>query len=322
LHGNRVNEGIRQTLADPKERPNFFFYNNGITLICRHFDYNALQAENHKVQVQDLQIVNGGQTCKTIQATLEKMRGNEEGLETTFVLVRLYQLGEKADDLVSIITYATNSQNPVDLRDLRSNDPIQKTQETSVHALGYEYKRKRSDVGTKSTDITSAVAAEAILSTWRALPHHARFRASEHFGPLYEKIFNKSLLGAHLVTAVLLYRIAENKRKRPPVGAPDFVRYGSCFFAMLMGRALLKDLGVKLEGLDHRNFAQARTLIEENGERYFTEAVARIGEALQRLYGDRAISFQQLSATFRRGDLLPYLDEDQHRQGEIHQGQG
>ena len=308
LQGNRVNEGIKQTLSKVEERPNFFFYNNGVTLICKQFDYNALQNENFKVRVDGLQIINGGQTCKTIQATLKQINGDAAGLDTAYVLVRLYQLGEQADSLVSTITYATNSQNPVDLRDLRSNDPIQKKLEISVRDLGYEYKPKRSDVATKATDITSSVAAEAILSAWRRAPQQARFRNAEHFGRLYDGIFSEDLNGAQLVIAVLLYRIAENKRKRPPEDAPPLVRYASCFSAMLMAQYLLADMGVELKGLDHRNFAAARTLVEKRGERYFNKSVTAIKNALNKLYRTE-VSLQQLSATFRRGDLNRYLQK-------------
>ena len=107
--------------------------------------------------------------------------------------------------------------------------------------------------------------------------------------------------------AVLLYRITENKRRRPPEGAPDFVRYASCFEAMLMGQYLLAELKADLDGLDHRNFVQARSLVEKKGDKYFDRAVRAIGKALKKLYGSQEVSLQQLSATFRRGDLTRHL---------------
>jgi len=39
-----------------------------------------------------MQVINGGQTCKTIQNTLASLTGAEDGLEKAFVLVRLYEL--------------------------------------------------------------------------------------------------------------------------------------------------------------------------------------------------------------------------------------
>lgn len=307
LQGNRVNQGIAHTLKTELERGNFYFYNNGITLLCRKFTYNALQSENYQVRVEGLQIINGGQTCKTIQSTLASLAGAEPGLEKAFVLVRLYELPSDSADLVRSITYATNSQNPVDLRDLRSNDARQKSLETAIRDLGFTYHRHRSEASLKSTDISSATAAEAVLSVWRERPHQAKFRGREHFGKLYDVIFTDDLNAAQVIIATLLFRVAENKRRRPPEGAPDFVAYASCFLAMLMGRYLLDDLGITLSQLNHLKFAEAKSKLDQNEETYFAHAVKSVDAAVKRLYGDQQLSLQRLAATFRRGDLLEEL---------------
>lgn len=41
-------------------------------MICKKFSHNALASENWQVKVEDLQIINGGQTAKTIQETLSE----------------------------------------------------------------------------------------------------------------------------------------------------------------------------------------------------------------------------------------------------------
>jgi hypothetical protein len=310
LQGNRVNQGIEHTLKTEAERGNFYFYNNGITLLCSKFTYNALQGENYQVRVDGLQVINGGQTCKTIQSTLAALAGMDAGMENAFVLVRLYQLPSESADLVRSIIYATNSQNPVDLRDLKSNDPKQKSLETSIRDLGYTYHRHRSEASLQPTDISSATAAVAVLSVWRERPHQAKFYGREHFGKLYDLIFADDLNAAQVVIAVLLFRHAENMRRRPPEGSPDFVSYASCFLAMLMGRYLLKDLGVGLDELSHLNFAAAKAKCEQDADRYFNGAVAAVGKAVKKLYGDQTLSLQRLAATFRRGDLLEELKEE------------
>lgn len=86
-----------------------------------------------------------------------------------------------------------------------------------------------------------------------------------------------------------------------------FVRYASCFIAMQMGRRLLKELGVDLDGMDHRNSAKVSKLVEEKGEVYFAASLQDVDNALKGLYGGQEISLQQLSATFRRGDLIENL---------------
>ncbi len=307
LQGNRVNEAIQDTLLSPTPE-NFYFFNNGLTLTCNDFSYNALQNSDYQVKVENLQIVNGGQTCMTIFKTLESMDSDKIPKDAS-VLIRLYKLPKGDQDIVLQITYATNSQNPVDLKDLKANDEKQIQLEGSINALGYGYRRKRSDTALKSTDITSGVAAEALLAVWRHAPHQAKFFTREHFGKLYERIFSEDLNGAQTITAVLIYRIAENRRRRPEPNDPAFVRYASCFIAMQMGRRLLQDLGLELSGLNHQNFSKAAQLIEKNRVSYFDSSLHDVDGALKGLYGDKEISLQQLSATFRRGDLIERLLE-------------
>src|SRR5690606_13411167 len=147
---------------------NFYFFNNGLTLVCDDFAYNALQASDFQIQVENLQIVNGGQTCMTILKTCEELAKEGKNLPSeASVLVRLYKLPKSNEDLVLQITHATNSQNPVDLRDLRANDEKQRRLEQSIGDLGFTYRRKRMDTAVKSSDITSGTAAEALLAVWR-----------------------------------------------------------------------------------------------------------------------------------------------------------
>lgn len=307
LHGNRVNEGVRATLLS-QQPSNFYFFNNGLTLVCNDFSYNALQSSDYQVRVENLQIVNGGQTCMTILKTSEALAAAGQTLPAdASVLVRLYKLPKDNDDIVLQITHATNSQNPVDLKDLRSNDEIQIQLEASIQELGFNYRRKRVDGSPKGSDITAGAAAEALLAVWRQAPHQAKFLTREHFGKLYPLIFPSDVNGAQVVLAALVYRIAENHRRRPTEADPTLVRYASCFIAMRMGQHLLNAMGVKLNSLNHQNFAVAKKLVDEHGETYFRSAVTEVEAALQDLYGLQEISALQLSATFRRGDLIQKL---------------
>ena len=307
LHANRVNSAIHNTLIDPGKRSDFYFYNNGITMICRKFRHNALQGENYQLQIEGMQIINGGQTCKTIQQTLSQpdLLTDFQGV---YVLLRLYELAESDQDFVLDITYATNSQNPVDLRDLRSNDEIQRQLEIGMADLGYTYKRQREDAGGGSNVITANIVAEASLAIWRRMPQQAKFRRKEHFGKLYTTIFN-GLQAAPAVLAVLIFRMVENERKRPgDANPPTFLPYASHYIAMLVGDSLLKAKGIPLANISHRNFADLSVLMQLNQATLYQEATARVQAALNNLYGNRDISLQQLSATFRRGDLLEFLD--------------
>lgn len=307
LHENRVNVGIRTTLLTSAKRANFYFYNNGITVVCSKFRHNALQAENFSVQVEDLQIINGGQTCKTIQRTLTA--SPEQDYSQAYVLLRLYEIAAADDFIVRDITYATNSQNPVDLRDLRANDEIQQKLEMGMPDLGYQYKRKRDELTSSgSSTITVAVAAEAVFSVWRRKPHQAKFRRSELFGAFYDEIFHQDLNAAQVVLAVLIFRMVENERRRQSTAMPRFLPYASYVLAMLIGEFLLKrNNNIVLMQVDHRNFAVLRDYFETNRKQLYQDAQDRLQKALPQLGITDATSLQRLAATFRRGDLLEEL---------------
>ena len=307
-HSNRINADIRDTLLDRDHADRFYFYNNGITVVCDRFDYNAFQSSDYQVQLKNIQVVNGGQTCKTIQRTLGA-HGCHAG-ESAYVMIRIYQLPDESDDVVQEITKATNSQSPVDLRDLRSNDEVQRTLELGMKELGYSYKRHREE-GTGGPDVvTSATVAEAVLAIWRRRPHQAKYRRREHFSKLYDLIF-KNLNAAQALVAVLIYRAVEKERKENSEGVPSFLPYASHHLSMIIGRMVLRDLRLAVDAISHRNFAALSAALDDNGDRYYSGAVESLSNALRTCYGDREVSLQQLAATFRRGDLLEMLFADE-----------
>ena len=303
-HANRINTDIRDTLLNPEKSPNFYFYNNGITVVCDRFDFNALQRSDYQVRITNLQVVNGGQTCKTIHRTL---RDNDTCAIESSVLIRIYQLPDESSEVVRDITRATNSQSPVDLRDLRSNDDIQKTLALGMEQLGHAYKRKREEVGNGPGVVTSSAVAEAVLAVWRERPHQAKFRRREHFDRLYDTIFN-DLNAAQALLATLIFRMVERRRREGGDDSHAFLPYASHHVAMLIGREIRREQQLDIGAITHRNFAELRARLNDDGDRYYASAVESVTDALRRCYGERQVSLLQLAATFRRGDLLHMLD--------------
>jgi hypothetical protein len=77
---------------------------------------------------------------------------------------------------------------------------------------------------------------------------------------------------------------------------------------MQMGRRLLAELNLtNVEGISHLNFQAANDLVKANGNRFYIDSLGDIQNALSDLYGGQEVSLQQLSATFRRGDLIERL---------------
>lgn len=264
LGRNVVNEGIRDTLLQEDGRNNFFFFNNGITIVCEKFAANFLQESNWIVKMDTMQIINGGQTCKTIYQTINEH--SEIDFTNVEVLVRIYEVNDD-EGVIQDITLATNSQNPVDFRDLKSNEIEQKLLEQGAKELHYIYKRKRDDQTSAQagTDIIpSSVAAEAVLAVWREQPHVAKYKKNELFSTYYKMIFS-DLNASQMIIAVLIFRFCDNYRKKissdPEVQAQR--KFSQYFMAMLMGQQLLLQLKITLNQLTHRNFEQVRILFDK-----------------------------------------------------------
>ncbi|MDR2651522.1 MAG: AIPR family protein [Prevotellaceae bacterium] len=307
---NRVNIAIKDTLLSDK-RENFYFYNNGITMICSKFSYNGLQSDNWIVKVDDLQIINGGQSCKTILYTVK----NNPSIDysNAYVLVRLYELsGDGIDSLITDVTIATNSQNPVDLRDLRANDDLQKRLETAISELGYSYKRKKDNtVSSPDKTILSSVAAESIYSIWKKRPFQAKFKKNELFGAFYNDVFN-DINAAQLLISVFIYRFCDTQRKKSTLRIDyPHIPYSNYFMSMIIGDLLLADLGLTFNQLTHTEFERVKMFFETNKDNLFVRANEKLVNALNYLYpapkSYDTIDKRRLSATFRRGDLMEYL---------------
>ena len=269
LGRNAINEQIHQTLVSESKRQNFFFYNNGVTMICEKFSYNGLQERDWTVRMKGLQIINGGQTCRTIHQTLKEHPDID--FSQVYLLVRLYEVNDD-EDVVKDITFATNSQNPVDFRDLKSNDEFQVMLETGAKDLGYEYKRKRDNVGNTSM-IPSTVAAEAVFAVWRGKPHLAKYRRSELFDKYYKEIFS-DLNAAQMIMAVFIFRYCDNMRKRDSEDRQIQAQrpYSQYFLAYMMGKKLLKEMNISLKQLTHLNFREVQQCFTESNESFYLES--------------------------------------------------
>lgn len=307
LNRNRVNEAIKATLLDDT-RENFYFKNNGITAVCKKISYNALQKENWDVRLEDIQIINGGQTCKTIQHTIKE--NPEIDYSQVYVLIRIYELSvddEEKENLVNEITLATNSQNPVDLSDLRSNDRIQRNLETDIKQLGYSYRRKRDISSSKDSVIPLSVAAQAIFAIWKEKPNIAKFKRKELFGALYNQVYTNDLNAAQVVLAVLIYRYCDTqRRKNDLIEQYPHIPYSNYFMSMIIGKLILKNKDIELSKVTHDNFEELKNYFDKNKTDLFDTANQILIEALNNLYQDdyNNLEVTRLSAAFRRGDLF------------------
>lgn len=306
LGKNVVNDGIAGTLRDAEKRQNFFFFNNGATMICKKFSFNGLQEQDWLVKTSDLQIINGGQTCKIIHQTVKE--NSHIDFSQVYLLVRLYEVEDTENQgIIQDIIYATNSQNPVDFRDLKSNDERQLLLETGAQDLGYVYKRKRDNTSNINV-IPSTVAAEAAFAVWRESPHLAKYRRNEFFDKYYSMIFDE-LNAAQMIIAVLIFRYCGSSRKKrsDQQEIREHRPYSQYFMAYMIGKQLLKSFGIALEKLTHLNFDEVKSYFEENKERMYQKAETAMVDILKNYFNHDELSEidgRTMAAAFRRFDIM------------------
>lgn len=123
-----INNGIIKTLKDKKDRENFFYYNNGVTIICEDCEtlsVDKLSSEyksrkyNYGFKLTNPQIVNGCQTINSIAEVLSHYDNTAvySEFEKVYVLVKIFVFDEttkrsKAGLDKNIVRY-TNSQNAI-----------------------------------------------------------------------------------------------------------------------------------------------------------------------------------------------------------------
>ena len=181
-----VNTGIRKTL-EKKDSENFWYLNNGVTIITP----KAVLA-GKQLTIEDPQIVNGLQTSHEINqhfSRLEDSTGDERA-----VLVRV--ICEKNEEARDRIIRATNNQTSIPPASLRSSDDIHRNIEDFLKSNGYYYDRKKSHYKNQGMPVGKIInipyMAQAMMSITLLKPASARARPSTLINSAaeYKKIFS------------------------------------------------------------------------------------------------------------------------------------
>lgn len=123
-----VNKKIRDTLLNMDDRKNFFYYNNGITVIAKSFkDCGTTKGKFRTLEIQDPQIVNGCQTVSTINEVLSALPEEtlEKDFKNTFVMLKVLVIPDDKNEAMidlrkNIVTY-NNSQNSINQKTFEAN---------------------------------------------------------------------------------------------------------------------------------------------------------------------------------------------------------
>lgn len=116
----KVNKGMQVTLKS--EPRNFFAYNNGLTATASNVKLENIDGVSHLTEINDLQIVNGGQTTASILYARDKEKAP---LEDVYVQMKLSVVSNAASaEIVPNISRYANSQNKISDADFFSSHPF------------------------------------------------------------------------------------------------------------------------------------------------------------------------------------------------------
>lgn len=203
------NKAIKKTLNH--EADNFFFYNNGITILCSDFKSAGAfggSEKNRKYKILNISVVNGAQTI-TSAYDFYKENGDQIS-DDAKVLVTVIQ-ADSTQDIGKKITQNRNNQNPVDLTDFVALDAQQERLRREIKYWGYDYFYRPTELSSTSTGLTvdEAMRSLALLEKNTTYPIQLKNNATlmlDLDSQEYQHIFSSTLSGLKLVNSVLLYR--------------------------------------------------------------------------------------------------------------------
>lgn len=191
-----VNKSIQATLETRDEEVDFWWLNNGVTIVA-----TRVQPSNKLLQLESPQIVNGLQTSHEIY---KRSRGAQSDRENRSLLVKIIQA--KDDSVRDRIIRATNSQTSLGLSSLRATDKVQRQIEEYLLEHGLYYERRKNLYANRGIRIENIVSidqmGQALMASLVQLPHVARGEVSRVFeDDVYDLLFLsthpiKSYLGA------------------------------------------------------------------------------------------------------------------------------
>lgn len=157
-----VNQGIKDVLKNEPDK--FFYYNNGIKVLCKRITKKAAYSTDRNTGLfvlEGVSLVNGAQTTGTIGAVYAE---TPELLSSACVYIQMIDLGEASEEQAALITKLSNTQNRIESKDFASLDPNQERlrMELSFEGIQYLYKAgAKIDSPEHQISLDEAIVAQA-----------------------------------------------------------------------------------------------------------------------------------------------------------------
>lgn len=262
----RINSGIQTTLAE--EPDNFWYFNNGITILCDEIEPTWLGRrrpdEPVELGIKNASVVNGAQTVSEIH---KAMTLTPDTVESADVTVRVFSLGSERQRYAARITETTNTQNDVSQRDFVALDDTQAAiREDFDLSLQKTYVFKRGEADPAPESGCSVVHAAIALACAHRTPE-LTVRAKRDTDLLWERgrsgayprLFGEIPSAFRIWRSVLIHRAVgdalDAQRKRVNGRAEEATRRGDLLISHLVFQL------VDIEDIDDPAFDLSRVLV-------------------------------------------------------------
>ena len=168
-----VNKEIKASLED-REAPDFWWLNNGVTIIC-----STASIQGKTYTLDDVQIVNGLQTSYTTYQALSAVEKDDPVFDRT-LLVRILQTEDPATR--DRVIRATNRQTSVPEASLRATDDTQRRIEAFFASNDFYYDRRKNYYRNNGKPMDRIIGipllAQTIMAVGLSRPDDSRARPS------------------------------------------------------------------------------------------------------------------------------------------------
>lgn len=200
-----INKELGRTVEQSEEHSEFPAYHNGLTLLT-----DKLEVSDDGVELEGVSVVNG---CQSLIALYNKRTFVTPDLK---LVTKVVQLGDETG-LADKITYRSNNQNPVNIRDQRANDRIQRDLQAQVaerYGDRVFYRIRRGETNTEADHtLDNQLAAQLVVALYLEEPWNA-VRKVRLFDEDYYRIFSRHLNADRLYLIDLLNQLVEARRNQ------------------------------------------------------------------------------------------------------------
>lgn len=217
-----INKDIIETLEKKITINDFWWLNNGITIICK-----SMKKGMGNLRINEPQIVNGLQSVVAIYDTFKegnKLNANKK------IMVRI--LVENESSNIDTIIKTTNTQNPVDDYLLSSTKPIHREIEKAFLAFGngYFYDRRKNYYKNLKKDKNKIFDIKYTFKTYSSIflgiPSQVRTATKKNFKIYNDQVFNSNINVISYLYSDLLDRKIQKVLKKTELDIDFKNKYG------------------------------------------------------------------------------------------------